>query len=204
MKVKKLNWFLVMAIMLAFSSGCARLRGVEAFSSPTNFDPDWSGDYVARRFEDNPSQEPTGLESAIKLSEKYAKLSDEAAALREQKKQLEDENKRLKEQVANLDHQLRQTQKELDEANNLLRDMVVELNNWKSSVLGFREEMRDAQKAQLEALLKILTVLGGEPGPQEPETGGQEAGIPADVSASKGDQDGVESMKVAKNAAKQD
>jgi len=36
------------------------------------------------------------------------------------------------------------------------------LNNWKTDILGFRDEMRDAETAQLEALLKILKVLGGE------------------------------------------
>ena len=38
----------------------------------------------------------------------------------------------------------------------------IELNNWKNDVLGFRGEMQDAQKAQLEALLKILKLMGGE------------------------------------------
>jgi hypothetical protein len=42
--------------------------------------------------------------------------------------------------------------------------MLIELNNWKTDVIGFREEIRAADRAQLEALLKILKVLGGEPG----------------------------------------
>src|SRR4030042_255070 len=52
--------------------------------------------------------------------------------------------------------------KERGEANDLLTEMRVELNNWQANVIGFRDEMRDADKAQLEALLKILQVLGGE------------------------------------------
>ena len=36
------------------------------------------------------------------------------------------------------------------------------MNNWKTDILGFRDEIRDAETAQLEALLKILKVLGGE------------------------------------------
>jgi uncharacterized protein YeaO (DUF488 family) len=55
------------------------------------------------------------------------------------------------------------TEKELAEANEFLQQMHVELNKWKSDVLGFREEMRQAQQAQLEALAKILRVLGAEP-----------------------------------------
>jgi hypothetical protein len=40
--------------------------------------------------------------------------------------------------------------------------MRIELNNWKTSILGFRDEMRQADIAQLETLLKILKILGGE------------------------------------------
>ncbi|MFB0524723.1 MAG: hypothetical protein ACETVZ_04235, partial [Phycisphaerae bacterium] len=40
--------------------------------------------------------------------------------------------------------------------------MRIELNNWKANVLGFRDERREAEIAQLEALLKILKILGGE------------------------------------------
>ena len=40
--------------------------------------------------------------------------------------------------------------------------MLTELNHWKSNILGFRGEMRDAASAQLEALLKVLEILGGE------------------------------------------
>jgi hypothetical protein len=43
-----------------------------------------------------------------------------------------------------------------------LIEMLSELNNWKNNILGFRGEMREAAKAQLEALLKVLEVLGGE------------------------------------------
>ena len=44
--------------------------------------------------------------------------------------------------------------------------MRIELNNWKTDVLGFREEMRDAEIEQLRALLKILEILGGEVKPE--------------------------------------
>jgi len=65
-------------------------------------------------------------------------------------------------QIAALEAKLKQTQKELGEANELLIEMLTELNTWKSNILGFRGEMRDAAKAQLEALLKVLEILGGE------------------------------------------
>jgi hypothetical protein len=40
--------------------------------------------------------------------------------------------------------------------------MLKELNNWKSSILGFRSEMREAARAQLEGTLKVLEILGGK------------------------------------------
>ena len=92
---------------------------------------------VANRFQESASQNPTVVESAIELSKKHLN-------------------------VVALDAQLKQAQKELNEANILLIEMRVELNNWKVDILGFRDEMRDAEKAQLEALLKILKALGGE------------------------------------------
>ena len=52
------------------------------------------------------------------------------------------------------------------QANDLLIEMRIELNNWKTNILGFRDEMRDAEKEQLKALIRILTVLGGEIEPQ--------------------------------------
>jgi len=117
---------------------------------------------AARRFQDPPLSGRTTVESAIELSEKYAKLSDQAVTLREENQRLTSENQNLQQQVASIEGKLKQTQKELNEANALLIDMLTELNNWKSNILGFRGEMREASKAQLEALLKILEVLGGE------------------------------------------
>jgi len=119
---------------------------------------------VAKRFQESASQiqNPTVVESAMELSKKHAKLSEEAAVLRQQNKELMLQNKLLEDNVVALEAQLQQAQRELSEANDLLITMRIELNNWKVDILGFRDEMRGAEKAQLEALLKILKVLGGE------------------------------------------
>ena len=117
---------------------------------------------VANRFQESAAQKRTVVESAMELSKKHAALSEEAAALRQQNRDLTVGNQQLKEQVVALEAQLKQTQKELSEANDVLIAMKIELNNWKMDILGFRDEMRDAETAQLEALIKILKVLGGE------------------------------------------
>ncbi len=119
-------------------------------------------DSVAKRFQESASQQSTVVESAMELSKEHAKLSEEAAVLRQENKDLTARNLQLKDQVVTLEAQLQQTQRELSEANDLLITMRIELNNWKTDILGFRDEIRDAETAQLEALLKILKVLGGE------------------------------------------
>ena len=121
---------------------------------------------VANRFLEAAPQKPTVVESAMELSQKHAMLSEEAAELRRRNKELAASNQQLKEQVVAIEAKLQQAQKELNEANDILIAMRIELNNWKLNILGFRDEMRDAEKAQLEALLKILKVLGGEVKPK--------------------------------------
>jgi len=114
------------------------------------------------RFREPVTEDRTAVESAVELSEKYAAITEEAAALASSKEKLTEENRLLKNRITALESELGQTQKELTEANNLLREMLTELNTWKSNVLGFQQEMREADKTQLEALLKILKLLGGE------------------------------------------
>lgn len=111
------------------------------------------------------AQGQSALDEAIELSKKFAALSEKMAGLQAEKEQLAVENSQLKEQIAKLKPEAERARKELAEANDLLVEMRLELNNWKSDVLGFREEIREADKIQLEALLKILRVLGGEEAP---------------------------------------
>jgi chromosome segregation ATPase len=150
-KTKLTIWITVIAVLLPFV-GCYRSE------NPTR--TDWQLDNASAQ--KPASQGPTAVESAIALSDKYAKLSEEASALRQQKQTLEAENQRLKNDLQSCSIQSAQAQKELAQANDLLLQTRVELNNWKNDVLGFRGEMQDAQKAQLEALLKILKLMGGE------------------------------------------
>lgn len=117
---------------------------------------------AAKRFQDSSREGRTAVESALELSEKYAKLSDQTVTLRQENQRLTTDNENLRQQITSLESKLKQTQKELGEANDLLIEMLTELNNWKSNILGFRGEMRQAAQAQLEALLKVLEILGGQ------------------------------------------
>ena len=159
--VKNITILLILSLSVLLPSGCStpqeQARGV-ILSDLT----DGQSSSVAKRFRESAPQSPTAVDSAIELSQQYAKLSEEAATLRQQNQELIAKNLQLKERVTILEADLQQTQKELGEANDFLVQIRLELNNWKTNVLGFRDEMRDAQKAQLEALLKIFKALGGE------------------------------------------
>ncbi len=183
MQSNKKTIILLMPIFLL--SGCSSGQKPAEVIVPPHLIERQQADSIAKRFQESAPQNPTAVESAIELSEKYAKLSEEAAVLRQQNQDSIAESQQLKNQVVALEAQLQQAQKELTEANSLLIEMRLELNNWKSDVLGFRNEMRDAETAQLEALLKILKVLGGQVDIESAK--GEDSG-PAVASLSKPDQ----------------
>ena len=159
---KKIILFLIVSVLIFLLAGCPVLQGpVEVVHKPDSTEGQRSSS-LSKRFQESTPRGPTAVESAIELSEKYARLSEEMAVLRQKNQELIAENRRLKDRLIPCEAQLRQTQKELAEANDLLIEMRIELNNWKTDILGFRDEMRDADKAQLETLLKILKILGGE------------------------------------------
>lgn len=153
---------LLSSIPIFLLSNCVSVQEPPRYAARPAPDQKQMNSSVANRFQESAVDKPTVVESAMELSQKHAKLSEEAAELRQQNRDLTLTNQQLTGQVTALDAQLKQTQKELSEANDILISMRIELNNWKMDILGFRDEMRDAETAQLEALLKILRVLGGE------------------------------------------
>lgn len=164
-KIMKLIGRIIISLlfMLMFiSSGCSEGQRSLKIIPGSGSGSSQHDDMVAKRFQDSTPQGTTAIESAMELSERYARLSEEAAKLRQQNQEYASNNQELDDRISDLESQLEQAQKELTEANDLLIEMRVELNNWKTDILGFREEIRDAETAQLEALMKILRVLGGD------------------------------------------
>ncbi len=157
---KKIFTFLVLLALTLLSVGCLSvLEPDRAVLKPASTEHDSTS--MSKRFQAPPKGQ-TAVDSAIELAKEHAKLSEKVTALRQKNQDLIIENSQLKDRIVALEPELKQTQKELSEANDLLIEMRIELNNWKANILGFRDEMRDADKAQLQALLKILTALGGE------------------------------------------
>jgi septal ring factor EnvC (AmiA/AmiB activator) len=163
MTITPRNLTLIVAVaLLSMGAGCSSPQSSTGAMTTDNSQPPVADDTTAKRFQSTPPASRTAVESAIELSQKYASLSDQTVVLREENQRLKTENANLQQQVTSLEARLKQTQKELSEANGLLIEMLSELNTWKNNILGFRGEMRDAAKAQLEALLKVLEILGGK------------------------------------------
>lgn len=118
---------------------------------------------VEHRFTDSENDSTDAVQSALMWSQKYEELSAKTEKLREEKNSLVLEKTALQNKMAHLGAELDRAKTELTEANTFLQQMQTELTKWKSDILGFRDEMRNAQAAQLQALQRILRVLGAEP-----------------------------------------
>ena len=165
MKSNKKTIFILISLMPIFLlSNCVSVQEPPKVAARPDSTEIQQSASVAKRFQESASQiqNPTVVASAMELSKKHVVLSEQATVLRQQNRELIVQKQQLKDQVVALEAQLRQMQKELTEANDLLITMRIELNNWKVDILGFRDEIRNAETAQLEALFKILKVLGGE------------------------------------------
>jgi chromosome segregation ATPase len=158
---KKIFLFLFLAAFTLAVAGCAFLQEPVEAILDTGSDRYDSGS-MAKRFQGSGPKTQSAVDSVIELAGKNSKLSEEVAELKQKVSELTVENQRLKDSLAVLEPELNQTKKELAQANDLLIEMRIELNNWKNNVLGFRSEIRDADKVQLETLRRILEVLGGE------------------------------------------
>ena len=122
-----------------------------------------AGNAMENRFTDETSDgNANAVESALMWSDRYEELSVKTEKLREENSDLKVSNTNLKHDMTQLQTELDSTKAELDDANEFLQEMDLQLNKWKSDVLGFREEMRAAQGTQLKALIKIMKILGAE------------------------------------------
>jgi DNA repair exonuclease SbcCD ATPase subunit len=105
---------------------------------------------------------PSATDSAVEWSVKYAQTSEKLLAAQRENQELMEKIRALAGQAAKLQAELDGSKKQLKDADAMLLELRTELEKWKTNVLGFREEMRAADQAQLEALHKVLRLLGGE------------------------------------------
>ena len=163
---KNIPSLLILLILVFLLIGCSSRSGGLKIVLPPDFTEQKPQSAANEKRFQQPVKGSSAIESAIEISEKYTKLTEEAAELRQNNKNLTEENEKLKHRISDLNSELQRTQKELNEANELMMEMRVELNNWKADILGFREEMREAEISQLEVLHKVVEILGGEINPE--------------------------------------
>jgi len=151
-------------ILLPYLYNCSGTQNPVKIVFPPEFGENEKPQSAAssKRFEQQDTTKTTAIEAAVEMSQKYAQLSTESAELKRQNEKLQEENRQIHDKLEQTQTELDSTQRELNQANDLVMEMQVELNNWKADVLGFREEMREADIAQLQTLQKVLEILGGE------------------------------------------
>jgi uncharacterized protein YhaN len=83
-------------------------------------------------------------------------------------RQEREENARLRQSIAELQNgvaekeaRVKDLEGRLQEAQSELAHMEKALQQWKELVLGFRDEMREAERAELDTLKKIIKLLTG-------------------------------------------
>jgi chromosome segregation ATPase len=161
---KKISLFLILSVLTLMLAGCPALQEpVEVILKPDQ------NNVTSKRFQDAAPKGQTAVDSAVELSKKNTELFEQMTELMLDNQELTAENRRLEDRIAVLEPELKQAEKEfkqakqeLNEANDLLIEMRIELNNWKTDILGFRNEIRDADTAQMEILLKVARALGAE------------------------------------------
>ncbi len=117
---------------------------------------------MENRFSESKEADTNAVESALMWSNRYEELSVKTEKLRDDNSKLTISNTNLKHDIQKIQTQLDRTQAELKDANEFLQEMNLQLSKWKGDVLGFRDEMRNAQATQLEALKQIMKILGAE------------------------------------------
>ncbi|MCY2932037.1 MAG: hypothetical protein NTV86_21595 [Planctomycetota bacterium] len=127
----------------------------------------------------------TAVDKALDWAQKYMEVSAKLTASEKENRALTEKSQALQQQLDTNKAQLAAAQKELNEANAMLKELETRLTKWQENVLGYRQEMREAQKAQMEAMARVIKLLGGEvpaagaagaPAPQAPALAGKEAG----------------------------
>ncbi|KKM94408.1 hypothetical protein LCGC14_1198640 [marine sediment metagenome] len=117
---------------------------------------------MENRFSESKEADTNAVESALMWSARYEELSVKTEKLRDDNSKLTIGNTNLKHDIQKLQDELDRTKAELKDANEFLQEMNLQLSKWKGDVLGFRDEMRNAQATQLEALKQIMKILGAE------------------------------------------
>ena len=110
------------------------------------------------RIQDSLQSGQGSLQSRKELEHLQKKID----TLQEENIKLKEENATLKANVTTLTADNHRMKKQLAEADEFMRSMDKDISKWKAQVDADRKENRKIQKAQLEALTRILRSLGAQ------------------------------------------
>jgi TolA-binding protein len=118
--------FVVILCMTVGLGGCAGQRPADV-SYPSSAQ---TNETHSNRFQEPQASSSTLIESAVELSDKYAKLTTKTAELQQLNQTLQQENGQLKSRVESLETQIKQLEAQLDESNRLVMDLNGVLQMW--------------------------------------------------------------------------
>lgn len=95
------------------------------------------------------------------LTETLQQTMDELRSARRELSRLAERNRELEFELARKDAELERFNEELLKRDERVKSLEEALEQWKRDVLGFRDEMRHADEAQMEALKQIIILLRG-------------------------------------------
>ena len=175
----------LIALTAALAGGCDRMNymmprqaSAPMAATPAAAPTDTSARYAPPRPAPQPAPiivsqapEPTdasnqsAVEKALAWAQKYSEVSSKLTAVERENRSLAEKTQAMQQQLDVTKGQLAAAQKELGEANVMLKDLETRLAKWQENVLGYRQEMREAQKAQMDGLARVIKLLGGEAPP---------------------------------------
>lgn len=157
--------FLTAAVLVGCNEVTGESQKITAVPATMPAQPTGSAGYMTKSSVKPEAEAPSdnAVDTALQWAQKYSEAAEKLVKLQQENRELADKQQHLVEQNTKLQADISSAQAQLKEANSMLMDMRQELEKWKSSVLGFRQEMRDAQQAELVALTRIMKLLGGEP-----------------------------------------
>lgn len=99
---------------------------------------------------------------SLELDERFNNALKRSADLEKQVLDLKEENIKLAAKLETATSDLERANNDLVEADKFMRNMDKDLAQWKAEITNDRKENKIVQKAQLEALTRILRSLGAE------------------------------------------
>ena len=148
-------------------AGCDQFNSVSPTQPPpaavqATATPNGNAAYLAKSGGQDTREPDAAVDTALQWAQKYSEASERLAKIQQENRDLLEAQQKLREQISRLQTEGVQSAAQLKDANAMLMEMRGELEKWKTSVLGFRQEMREAQQAQLTGLARVLKLLGAE------------------------------------------